>query len=168
MTDVCEHIKKSSASKPNADLIEQTLRNLTQTTHSQVEDSTKACEFHKWAKDHAKLKVVPAVVPYGVLPPGVEITLHDIRVFARHGPDDKIYDGNQNIRKRVARGNCLVEVHKAGESGDTGMMCGIYALKKFTGGLGDDDDRDKGKGAVFLFKIFPNHLFKTVTKVAKV
>ena len=42
---------------------------------------------------------------------------------------------------QVARGNCFLEIV---EGPQAGITCVTYALKKFTGGLGDDDDRDRG------------------------
>ena len=57
------------------------------------------------------------------------------------GPDDAIYDKNQDIREKVARGNCILEILNGP---DQGTSCLVYALKKFTGGLGDDDDREGG------------------------
>ncbi len=48
---------------------------------------------------------------------------------------------------QVARGNCVLEI-ECGPS--AGISCVIYALKKFTGGLGDDDDR--GSGDTFTWK----------------
>ena len=42
----------------------------------------------------------------------------------------------------MARGNCLLEL--SGGKKEERLQCVVYAMKKFTGGLGDDDDRDKG------------------------
>ena len=42
---------------------------------------------------------------------------------------------------QVARGNCFLEVNSGPQAG---ISCVVYALKKFTGGLGDDDDKDRG------------------------
>ena len=33
-----------------------------------------------------------------------------VKVFTRSGPDDSIYDNNLDIRQKVARGNCLLEI----------------------------------------------------------
>ena len=44
---------------------------------------------------------------------------------------------------QVARGNCFVRLtrEKDGGSNECGVVCIVHGLKKFTGGLGDDDDR---------------------------
>ena len=46
-------------------------------------------------------------------------------------------------REQVARGNCFLELD-TGDGDSPHLQCITYALKKFTGGLGDDDDRDAG------------------------
>lgn len=55
-------------------------------------------------------------------------------------------DGNKYftyfiIYFQVARGNCFIDLS---DEEDSEISCIIYALKKFTGGLGDDDDKDRG------------------------
>ena len=42
---------------------------------------------------------------------------------------------------QVARGNCFLHIEKGEHRGSQLIL---YGLKKFTGGLGDDDDRDRG------------------------
>ena len=42
---------------------------------------------------------------------------------------------------QVARGNCFLHIDGGAERG---FRLALYGLKKFTGGLGDDDDRDRG------------------------
>lgn len=68
----------------------------------------------------------------------------DVKVFTKYGPDDKIYDKHEDIRNRVARGNAFVKLDQ-----NEGPICTVFALKKFTGGLGDDDDRDSGDDKVW-------------------
>ncbi|XP_064640559.1 uncharacterized protein LOC135495658 [Lineus longissimus] len=101
----------------------------------------QAFEFLEWARKREHLKIITADIPDGVLPTGQKGALHDLRVFTKRGPDDAIYDRNADIREKVARGNCFLEIKDGPTAGTT---CIVYALKKFTGGLGDDDDRDKG------------------------
>ena len=48
---------------------------------------------------------------------------------------------NYFFNPQVARGNCFL---KLVDGKLERIECVIYALKKFTGGLGDDDDRQKG------------------------
>jgi hypothetical protein len=55
----------------------------------------------RWARHEKHLKVISAGVPIGVLPSGLEGDIIDVKVFARRGPDDAIYDKNKEIRKRV-------------------------------------------------------------------
>jgi len=99
----------------------------------------EAANWLEWARSKKDLKIVTVDVPDGILPTGVTGRLHDVKVFTRHGPDDALYDCQQDLREKVARGNCFLEVCKRG--GDSTVICVIHAMKKFTGGLGDDDDR---------------------------
>ncbi|KAK7114049.1 uncharacterized protein [Littorina saxatilis] len=94
-----------------------------------------------WAKGNKNLKIVSFPIPVGILPkecPSGELL--DVKVQSR-GPDDAIYDKYQKIRQRVARGNCFLHINKGEQRGSRLVL---YGLKKFTGGLGDDDDRDRG------------------------
>lgn len=95
-----------------------------------------------WAKSHPNLKIVTADVPDDILPDGISGRLLDVKINFR-GPDDVIYDKDAEIRQKVARGNSFLELTNQNSS-QVITRCIIYGLKKFTGGLGDDDDRDKG------------------------
>ncbi|CAH1780214.1 unnamed protein product [Owenia fusiformis] len=106
----------------------------------QQKDS-EAESWLKWARNRQHLKIISAEIPEGILPDNSPGHLLDVRVFTHRGPDDDIYDNNKDIRDKVARGNCFLSIH-SGENRRT--RCVIYALKKFTGGLGDDDDRTSG------------------------
>ncbi|XP_068207249.1 uncharacterized protein [Palaemon carinicauda] len=75
-------------------------------------------------------------VPLGVLPFHYTATLHDMKVDAR-GPDDEIYNKNPEIRKMIARGTTTMEL-QGKESTCHDVV--IYANKKFTGGVGDEDE----------------------------
>ncbi|PVD21072.1 hypothetical protein C0Q70_19238 [Pomacea canaliculata] len=104
----------------------------------QVENAER---WLQWASGQKKLKIVSYPVPPGVLPKGCDSgELLDIKVSSR-GPDDAVYDASQQIRQRVARGNCFLRIDKGLYKGSRLIL---FGLKKFTGGLGDDDDRDKG------------------------
>ena len=37
----------------------------------------------------------------------LDFVLHDIRVSC-HGPDDRIFDANKQIRSKISRGNCIM------------------------------------------------------------
>lgn len=90
-----------------------------------------------------------------------DATLYDIKVVSR-GPDDIVYDRNPAIRAKVinsswkikiwfkiqtffllkiARGNCILEYKP--KKGPSEFDLVIYALRKFTGGLGDEDEIDR-------------------------
>ena len=100
-----------------------------------------------WARSHKDLKVVTVDIPDRILPHRLSGRLHDVKVFTHHGPDDALYDSQQDLRERVARGNCFLELSEHG--GNSKFICVIHALKKFTGGLGDDDDRTSGSDSVW-------------------
>lgn len=109
-------------------------------TEEQTDDAA-AHSWLTWASNRQHVKVVRTDVPCSILPDGVTAQLIDVKVFVKRGPDDEIFDNNKDIRDKVARGNCLLNIHNGPHAG---LTCRIYALKKFTGGLGDDDDRETG------------------------
>ena len=96
----------------------------------------------RWCQAQSLVKVTPWPVPPGVLPPGVTGTLHDVKVGSDKkysGPDDKIYNSSPEIREAVARGNTVLELHhEATQQTHHDMV--VFALKKFTGGMGDEDE----------------------------
>ena len=55
---------------------------------------------------------------------------------------------------QVARGNCFLEFRDSSEK-DT-SVCVVYGLRKFTGGLGDDDEDGSipGKSSLGWTKFF--------------
>lgn len=62
-----------------------------------------SCSYYswlQWAQSHKHLKVVSPAVPVGILPSGYSGVLHDVKVFSR-GPDDEIYDENEELRQKV-------------------------------------------------------------------
>lgn len=81
----------------------------------------------------------------------------DVKVFSKYGPDDKIYDNNEKIRHRVARGNAFLVLEE-----NKGPICTVFALKKFTGGLGDDDDRESGDDKIW--KRYFSNVCKNICK----
>ncbi|XP_041375702.1 uncharacterized protein LOC121388446 [Gigantopelta aegis] len=105
------------------------------------EENLKAEKWLEWAVGVKELKVIHQAVPVGILPNGYQGTLIDVKVFSKRGPDDGIYDNNEEIRAKVARGNTFLHIDNGPYHGTT---CILYAMKKFTGGLGDDDDKEKG------------------------
>lgn len=101
----------------------------------------KADSWLDWARRLQYLKVVETDIPDMILPKKCSGLLIDVKVFSRRGPDDAIYDTYKSVRDKVARGNCFLHITRGSEQG---TRCILHALKKFTGGLGDDDDKDKG------------------------
>lgn len=53
-----------------------------------------------------------------------------------------MYDQNATLRAKIARGNCVLEQKKPdGKSKSYDLV--VYALRKFTGGMGDEDEIDR-------------------------
>lgn len=46
------------------------------------------------------------------------------------------------LLKKIARGNCILKYHSGNSNKPVYDMI-VYALRKFTGGLGDEDDMDR-------------------------
>ena len=102
----------------------------------------KTLEWLKWCQNSSKVKIVSSDTPHGILPLGVSVKLHDAKVVGcinGYGPDDKIYNNDAEIRDKVARGNTVMEIHNT-STGQTGHDMVVFALKKFTGGMGDEDE----------------------------
>ncbi|KAL0491929.1 ATP-dependent RNA helicase [Acrasis kona] len=99
-----------------------------------------------WASQHPFLRVNTNPVPKGIFPEGVDVTLSDIVTSApkrRRGGkilDDDIYDAFPKIRTYVPRGCCILHLKSEKESFSKIV---VFAMKKFTGGPGDDDDMTK-------------------------
>jgi len=121
-----------------AEFLQQELKD---TTSKQESLNQSAANWLVWARHHKHVGVVSVDVPPGVLPGHCTAKIHDAKVVCNRGPDDAIYDKYKDIRDKVARGNCFLEVV---DGEHAGIRCLIYAQKKFTGGLGDDDDREDG------------------------
>ncbi|KAG7177617.1 hypothetical protein Hamer_G008261 [Homarus americanus] len=91
----------------------------------------------KRMKEDKKVRIVSGDVPAGILPLGITATLQDIRVSG-YGPDDEIYSKNPEVRKMIPRGATLLDMKGRLSCFDVV----IYANKKFTGGIGDEDDEE--------------------------
>ena len=105
--------------------------------------SDSTLSWLSWCQAQRLVKVTPWRVPDGILPPGYSGTLQDVKVGASDkkysGPDDKIYNSSPEIREKVARGNTVLELHhEATQQTQHDMV--VFALKKFTGGMGDEDE----------------------------
>ena len=96
-------------------------------------------EWLAWCRARTDVQLTEADVPPGIIAGAV---LVDIRVATGTGRrrlrDDVIYNNCEDIRRRVARGNCVLQLR------DGRALCLTHALKKFTGGMGDEDDDSTG------------------------
>eukprot|EP00092_Neocalanus_flemingeri_P011904 GFUD01012836.1.p1 GENE.GFUD01012836.1~~GFUD01012836.1.p1 ORF type:complete len:710 (+),score=159.73 GFUD01012836.1:83-2212(+) len=122
-------------------------------------------EWLQWCQRNSKVKIVASDVPHGILPLGYSVKLHDGRVLGGsggYGPDDKIYNNDEEIRDRVARGNTVLEIHQA-TSGKTSHDMAVFALKKFTGGMGDEDEDQPENDLVWQ-----RYFLKPIEEVKKV
>lgn len=82
-----------------------------------------------------KVSLIDADVPSTILPFGYTASLVDVKVKSR-GPDDTIYKNNPEIRSMIPRGLTLIHLHGQEKKFDVIL----YANKKFTGGVGDEDE----------------------------
>ncbi|XP_047471215.1 uncharacterized protein LOC125026669 [Penaeus chinensis] len=88
----------------------------------------------EWSEEK-KIKIMAEEIPSDILPEGHSGTLSDLRVHS-HAADDEIYYNNPDIQKMIPRGVCMLELQ--GETSFFDMV--LYANKKFTGGVGDEDE----------------------------
>ncbi|CAF0716229.1 unnamed protein product [Brachionus calyciflorus] len=146
--DLIQYFKLNLSHK-NLDQIQKLLDNSNNKSSDDIKD------FLLWAKNTKNIKVVSQDIPSHILK---ESILHDIKVECR-GPDDKIYDSNAEIRARIARGNTILEINN---NGTKNYKLIIYALRKFTGGLGDEDDIDRKSGE------WKNYFLKDYSSVTSV
>jgi len=98
-------------------------------------------EILSWVEANPLLKSIARAVPNGILPLKYSGTLYDIRVQApRHQSDDSVYEENPQIRALIPRGLCIFKL--INPSGETTYYRAVTGMKKFTGGLFDEDDSD--------------------------
>ena len=71
--------------------------------------------FVHWAYTHKDLRVKEEEVPDGILPDGVKARLADIKVFSK-GPDDLVYDKNQELREKVRLTNLFLLAVQSGSA----------------------------------------------------
>lgn len=97
-------------------------------------------EWLAWAKGQpSKVKLVEGVVPPGILPQGLCGKLLDVKVGGKFGPDDAMYNSSADLRDRIARGNTVLQLEDV-RTGKVSKDMVTFALKKFTGGMGDEDE----------------------------
>ena len=105
-------------------------------TFSSDSHYTSAREYLSWVSSNRKVKGNSNAVPYGILPKGIAAEITDVRINC-YGIDDKMYEHNQVLREKVARGNSFVTFY--GKDVPNGG-CVVRGLKKFSGAYWDDDD----------------------------
>ena len=99
-------------------------------------------EYMKWIQSRNKnIKSGSKAVPSGNLGPNItDGEIIDVRISCR-GPDDKLYDRDEQLRQRLPRGCTLLQCRVKGEA-QPRLDFALFALRKFSGGLGDDDNRE--------------------------
>ncbi|XP_064082420.1 uncharacterized protein LOC135198610 isoform X2 [Macrobrachium nipponense] len=97
-------------------------------------------------KQQKLVKIHSEKVPNGILPHGYTATLHDMKVNSRHCADDEVYSKNPDVQKMIARGTTTMELQ--GKESWHDVI--IYANKKFTGGVGDEDKKQPNNDDTWL------------------
>ena len=97
-------------------------------------------EWLAWAKSQpSKVRLVEGILPHGILPQGIMGKLLDVKVGGKGGPDDAMYNSSAELRDRIARGNTILQLEDT-RTGKVIKDMVVFALKKFTGGMGDEDE----------------------------
>eukprot|EP01111_Echinosteliopsis_oligospora_P016486 TRINITY_DN6874_c0_g1_i1.p1 TRINITY_DN6874_c0_g1~~TRINITY_DN6874_c0_g1_i1.p1 ORF type:complete len:474 (-),score=109.21 TRINITY_DN6874_c0_g1_i1:21-1442(-) len=115
---------------------------------SKPPDSETPHDILNWARKHPFLKVAETAIPNSIITDTeAQYTLHDIRVHPpsrkRKGPkvmDDDVYDMFPFARIYVPRGLTILQTTL---HGNHTFEIIVYAMKKFTGGPGDEDDEEE-------------------------
>lgn len=102
-------------------------------SHSHSQQLHDFCTMKEREK---KLSIVAQKVPNDILPKHFTAFLYDVKVRS-HGPDDKIYNENADIRSHIPRGITLMSLQEIDKEKSLDVV--LYANKKFTGGVGDED-----------------------------
>ncbi|CAL4123306.1 unnamed protein product [Meganyctiphanes norvegica] len=116
---------------------ELSLSEMTKRASSSHVPSNKLYNFSMEKKKQKLVRIVTQSVPDGILPKQYSAKLYDIKVGGQ-GPDDKIYNQNADIRKYIPRGTTLMSIE--GINSGENLDAVLYANKKFTGDIGDDDE----------------------------
>ncbi|CAF0760832.1 unnamed protein product [Didymodactylos carnosus] len=125
-------------------------------------------DYLQWVRSHHKnIKMVTKPIPLSILGSNVrEGELIDVRISCR-GPDDKYYDRDPLLRQRLPRGCTLINCDLKDEK-DKRLDFGLFALRKFTGGLGDDDDRQEDNRAWLNYFLIHPHDAKQIICTQKI
>ncbi|CAL4116103.1 unnamed protein product [Meganyctiphanes norvegica] len=99
--------------------------------------SKKLYDFSMEKKKQKLVRIVTQIVPDGIFPKHFTAKLYDIKVGGK-GPDDLIYSQNADIRKFIPRGTTLMSID--GINNGKNLDTVLYANRKFTGDIGEDDE----------------------------
>ena len=105
--------------------------------HRELSRTTVSAEnYMKWIRARGKnVKAAPKTIPSSILGPKInESDIIDVRVSCR-GPDDKLYDKDEELRRRLPRGCTLIQCQLKDEAKPR-LDFVLFALRKFSGGLG--------------------------------
>ncbi|CAF0915718.1 unnamed protein product [Rotaria sp. Silwood1] len=132
-------IKRNSQNDHWLQLLNERVAN----SHRELARSTPAVNsYMQWIRSRGKnIKAGSKTIQSSILGPKInEGELIDVRISCR-GPDDKLYDRDEQLRQRLPRGCTLIQC-KLKDEAHPRLDFGLFALRKFSGGLGDDDDRE--------------------------
>jgi len=113
------------------------LNEMTKRALASHEPSKKLYNFSLEKKKEKLVRIVSQSVPDGILPEQYTCNLHDIRVGG-HGPDDAIYNKHVDIRQKIPRGTTIVSLVDNNNVETLDVV--LYANRKFTGAVGDEDE----------------------------
>ncbi|CAF0805884.1 unnamed protein product [Adineta ricciae] len=131
--------KRSSPTEHWLELLNERVAN----SHRELAQTTPVVNnYMQWLRARGKtIKAPSKTIPSSILGPKiVEGELIDARISCR-GPDDKLYDRDAQLRQRLPRGCTLMQCRLKDEA-QPRLDFVVFALRKFSGGLGDDDDRE--------------------------
>ncbi|CAF0972381.1 unnamed protein product [Rotaria magnacalcarata] len=112
-------------------------------SHRELARSTPAIDkYMQWVRSRGNnIKAGSKSIPSSILGPKIIAgEIIDVRISCR-GPDDALYDRDEQLRQRLPRGCTLIQCRLQDEA-QPRLDFGLFALRKFSGGLGDDDDRE--------------------------
>lgn len=133
---VRKHIKENVQIK-RSDHWQELVEERVSRCHRELARPTVSVEnYMKWIHARGKnVKAAAKTIPSSIL--GRKITdgdIIDVRVSCR-GPDDKLYDKDEELRRRLPRGCTLIRCQLKDESKPR-LDFALFALRKFSGGLG--------------------------------
>jgi len=116
---------------------EQFLNERVANSNRELARSTPAVNnYMQWIRSRNKnIKAGSKSIPSSIL--GSKITegeIIDVRISCR-GPDDKLYDRDEQLRQRLPRGCTLIQCRLKDEA-QPRLDFALFALRKFSGGLG--------------------------------